>query len=392
MNQETKQFISRNKTADIHQLALQASRYPEVDVPFAIQQINGLQKVKLKIPLFYSTDNILFPIQLSLEQSSSESTAKYKSELCEGELLIDLTGGFGIDCSFMSRRFKRAFYVERNKELSEIAAHNFQILQQPHIQVFNTETEEFLAQNSEKADWIYIDPARRSSSGKKVVLLSDCEPDVAQLYPLLLSQSQRVMIKLSPMMDISAAVKELPTTSEIHILSVENECKEVLLILDQDKQTSQQIKTINILKDGQVNSFSFKSTEESGAIASYTNELADYLYEPDSSVLKSGAFKLISQQLNINKLHINSHLYTSSQLLIDFPGRTFRVQKVWEYSKQTCKEISSQLPKANISTRNFPLSVDELKKKLKMKDGGDIYLFATTLNNNQKILIETVKP
>ena len=311
MNQETLQFISQNKTADVHQLALQATRFSGIDMPFAVRQINGLQKVKHKIPLFYNTDNILFPVQLSLEQSSSESTAKYKSTLCEGNLLIDLTGGFGIDCCFMSAHFKEAIYVERNTELCELATHNFKVLNKQHIEINNTQTEDFLTKNTRKADWIFIDPARRSSAGKKLVLLSDCEPDVALLYPTLLEQAQKVMIKLSPMMDITAATKELPTVAEIHIISVENECKEVLLILAQENQSQQLIKTVHIRKDGSQSGIQFLANEEQAAIATYTNEVLEYLYEPDSSVLKSGAFKLISEKFKANKLHINSPLYTS---------------------------------------------------------------------------------
>lgn len=391
MNQETIQFISSNKTADIHQLALQATRFPGVDMPFAIRQINGLQKVKHKIPLFYNTDNILFPVQLSLEQSSSESTAKYKLTLCEGNLLIDLTGGFGIDCCFMSTQFEEAIYVERNTELCELALHNFRVLNKHHIAVNNTQSEDFLSKNTRKADWIFIDPARRSSAGKKVVLLSDCEPDVASLYPTLLEQAQKVMIKLSPMMDITAAIKELPTTSEIHIISVENECKEVLLILEQDIQSEQLIKTVHIRKDGTQTGIQFKASDEQTALATYTNEVSEYLYEPDSSIMKSGAFKLISEKFKTYKLHINSHLYTSSVFLNEFPGRVFKVSKVWKNSKLDIKELSQKLKQANISTRNFPLSPDELRKKLKIKDGGDTYLFATTVNNGDKIIIETSK-
>lgn len=391
MNQETLQFISQNKTADIHQLALQASRFSDVDMPFAVRQINGLQKVKHKIPLFYNTDNILFPVQLSLEQSSSESTAKYKSTLCEGNLLIDLTGGFGIDCCFMSTHFKEAIYVERNTELCELATHNFKVLNKQHIEINNTQTEDFLTKNTRKADWIFIDPARRSSAGKKLVLLSDCEPDVAQLYPTLLEQAQKVMIKLSPMMDITAATKELPTVAEIHIISIENECKEVLLILAQENQSQQLIKTVHIRKDGSQSGIQFLANEEQAAIATYTNEVLEYLYEPDSSVLKSGAFKLISEKFKANKLHINSHLYTSSECINEFPGRAFKVSKVWKNSKQNIKELSVKLKQANISTRNFPLSPEELRKKLKIKDGGETYLFATTLNNSEKVIIETNK-
>jgi hypothetical protein len=291
----------------------------------------------------------------------------------------------------MSAHFKEAIYVERNTELCKLATHNFKVLNKQHIEINNTQTEDFLTKNTRKANWIFIDPARRSSAGKKLVLLSDCEPDVAQLYPTLLEQAQKVMIKLSPMMDITAATKELPTVAEIHIISVENECKEVLLILAQENQSQQLIKTVHIRKDGSQSGIQFLANEEQAAIATYTNEVFEYLYEPDSSVMKSGAFKLISEKFKANKLHINSHLYTSSKCINEFPGRAFKVSKVWKNSKQDVKELSVNLKQANISTRNFPLSPEELRKKLKIKDGGETYLFATTLNNSEKVIIETNK-
>ncbi|HET7732383.1 MAG TPA: SAM-dependent methyltransferase, partial [Paludibacter sp.] len=371
-------------------LALQSARFPLVDMPLAIRQINGKQKIKAKVPLFYNTDDILYPAQLSLEQSSSESTAKYKSSLCEGNTLVDLTGGFGVDCCFMSERFKQATYVERQEELCELATHNFQTLNKPHIWVIHAETEKYLIE-MEHADWIFIDPARRSSSGKKVVLLSDCEPDVSALSTLLLQQATRVMIKLSPMMDITAAVNELPNSAEIHIVSVDNECKEVLLLLDQENHTNQKIRTINFGKKNKTEVFEFYQEEEAGTQIEYATTAEKYLYEPNASVMKSGAFKLIAKQCGLRKLHKNTHLYTSIKLSLDFPGRIFEVQNQWGNSKKELKELVEKNPKANISTRNYPLSVDELRKKLKIKDGGEVYLFGCTVGDDQKVIIECKK-
>jgi 16S rRNA G966 N2-methylase RsmD len=390
MNQETKQFIHQNTNADIHKLALQAARFPLVDMPLAIRQINGKQKIKTKVPLFYNTDDILYPVQLSLEQSSSESTAKYKSSLCEGNTLVDLTGGFGVDCCFMSERFRRVTYVERQEELCNLATHNFAALNKTHIRVVNAETEKFLTE-MEPTDWIFIDPARRSSAGKKVVLLSDCEPDVSALSPLLLQKSTRVMIKLSPMMDITAAVNELPNTAEIHIISVDNECKEVLLILDQEKHTNQKIKTINFVKSNKTEVFEFYQHDEATAQITYTAVAGKYLYEPNASVMKSGAFKLVANRYELHKLHKNTHLYTSNELHPDFPGRIFEIKKQWGNSKKELKELTAQIPKANISTRNYLVSVDDLYKKLKIKNGGDVYLFGCTLANEQKTILECRK-
>ena len=391
MNQETNLFISEHKEDDIHHLSLQSSRYPLVDMPLAIRQINGLQKVKLKIPLFFNSPDILFPVQLSLEQSSSESTAKYKSTLCEGNLLIDLTGGFGVDCCFMAVNFKKTVYVEQNQELCHLAVHNFNVLNRLQIEVRNVNAETFLSEFNQKADWIYIDPARRSSTGKKVVFLSDCEPNVAELAPVLLTKATKVMLKLSPMMDISAAVNELKHTAEIHIISIENECKEVLLILDNEVNKSPKIKTINLAKANKTELFEYKHDEEMSAEVNFATSLSGYLYEPNSAILKSGAFRLISERFGLDKLHINSHLYCSSNLIPDFPGRIFRMEKVWGNSKNELRELAQKIPKANISTRNYPISADELRKKLKIKDGGDIYLFASTAANENKLIIECRK-
>ena len=390
MNKETRQFIVENIEADIHQLAFQAARYPMVNMAFAICQINGMQKVKAKIPLFFNTEDVLYPVQLSLEQSSSESTAKYKHTLCEGNSLTDLTGGFGVDCCFMSEGFKHVTYVERQKELCELATHNFKVLGKNQIEVIHSETEKYLSGMS-RVDWIFIDPARRSSSGKKVVLLSDCEPDVAALSNELLAKATKVMIKLSPMMDITAAIRELSTASEVHIISVDNECKEVLLILNQSAPQNIRIKAVNLLKNEKIQLFEFHLNEESSARVTYTQKIEKYLYEPNASLMKSGAFKTVSQYFGIHKLHYNTNLYTSSELLLHFPGRIFETVKTWGNSKVEHKELALHLPKANIATRNYPISVDELRKKLKIKEGGDTYLFACTLANEQKIIVECRK-
>lgn len=389
MNSETKQFIANHSDDDVHQLALQSGRYPLVDMPLAIRQIVGKQKIKHKVPRFYNTQELLYPAQLSLEQCSSESTAKYKSGLCEGYSLVDLTGGFGVDCCFLSAHFKQVTYVERQTELCELATHNFRVLGENHITVVNAETEKYLS-DMEPVDWIFIDPARRSSVGKKVVVLSDCEPNVSALSALLLQKSNRVMIKLSPMMDISAALQELPNTSEIHIISVENECKEVLLILNQTIEKNQKVCTINFAKnENQV--FEYLIEDEIHADVSFTSEVHNYLYEPNAAIMKSGAFKLIGNRFNVFKLHKNTHLYTSNELSPNFPGRIFKVQKVWENSKKGMKELLAKVPKANITTRNYPIRVDELRKKLKIKEGGDVYLFACTLANEEKVIIECLK-
>jgi len=390
MNRETRQFIHENCNANVHELALKSARFPLVDMPLAIRQINGKQKIKTKIPLFYNNNDLLYPVQLSLEQSSSESTAKYKSTLCEGNTLVDLTGGFGVDCYFLAEHFKQVAYVERHAELCSLAEHNFSALGRNNIEVFQADAEKYLA-TMEPVDWIFIDPARRSETGKKVVLLSDCEPDVSALSPLLLQKATRVMMKLSPMMDITAALKELPTTGEVHIISVDNECKEVLLILNQSKLEKTSIKTINITKNNENRLFEYDLIEESTAEIRLTSDIKTYLYEPNASIMKSGGFKTIGSRFNLYKIHINTHLYTSFELSLQFPGRVFEVVKVWNNSKPELKELLQHVPKANITTRNYPIGTDELRKKLKIKEGGDSYLFACTLENDRKVIIECRK-
>jgi 16S rRNA G966 N2-methylase RsmD len=390
MNEETRQFILEHIDDDIHQLALQSGRFPLVDMPLVVRQINGKQKVKTKIPVFFLNDDILYPVQLSLEQSSSESTAKYKSTLCEGKRLTDLTGGFGVDCYFLSLRFEETSYVEKNIELCKIAIHNFKVLGRQNIEVINTSSEEFLAEMPH-SDWIFIDPARRSESGKKTVLLSDCEPDVSALSKILLEKASKVMIKLSPMLDITAALRELPDTSEIHIISVDNECKEILLILTRNADLNKKIKTINISKNKQNQVFEFSLDAETDYKTNYTSNVGTYLYEPNAAVMKSGSFKLVGSRFELSKLHSNTHLYTSYKLKVEFPGRIFKVEKVLDFSKQELKEFALKNPKANISVRNFPQSVEDLRKKLKIKDGGEIYLFACTLADRRKVIIECKK-
>jgi 16S rRNA G966 N2-methylase RsmD len=390
MNKETKQFILEHIDDDIHQLALQSSRFPLVDMPFAIRQINGKQKIKSKIPSFFQNNNILYPIQLSLEQSSSESTAKYKSTLCEGKTLTDLTGGFGIDCYFLAHHFEQVSYIEHNAELCEIAAHNFKALDLNNIKIIHADSEKYLSE-MEKVDWIFIDPARRSESGKKAVFLSDCEPNISALSSLLLQKATNVMIKLSPMLDITAAVRELPNTSEIHVISVENECKEILLILNQTSSSNKKIKTINLTKNKVNQCFQFNTDETTNATLTYTSIIEKYLYEPNASIMKSGAFKIIGNRFDLHKLQINTHLYTSNKLSLQFPGRVFEVIKIYNNSKSELKELTQQTQKANITTRNYPISVNELRKKLKIKEGGESYLFACTLSNEHKVIIECKK-
>lgn len=385
MNIETKKYIAEHLNDDIYKLALNKNNNKLIDNQLAISQIAGKQKVKNKIPSFFHRDDILYPAQLSLEQSSSELTAIYKSSLCNGKLLVDLSGGFGIDCCFMSENFESTVYVEKNKELCEIAAHNFKMLNKK-ISVLNSSAEETLP-TLEHADWIYVDPARRSEGGNKVVLLDQCEPNVSQLSFILLEKAANVMIKLSPMIDVYSLLQELNKTKEIHVVSIDNECKEVVVIMNKDSEQTPVIKTINLRKEKENQLFDFDLNDEKNAVMKIATVIEKYLYEPNAPILKSGAFKLIAERFDLKKLQQHTHLYTSNELKKNFPGRIFEVTKVWNNIKEELKTVK----KANISTRNYPINAEQLRKKWKVENGGDIYLFACTQHDSKKIIIECKK-
>ncbi|MFV0392165.1 MAG: THUMP-like domain-containing protein [Paludibacteraceae bacterium] len=390
MNQATKDFIKSFADEDVINLSLKRSKFYDVDIPLAIRQIEGKQKVRKKIPTFFVCEDLLYPVKLSLEQSSSEITADYKSKRCDGKVLVDLTGGFGVDSYFFSFRFEQIIYVERQEELCGLAEHNFKALKRTNIQVVCDSAEKYLTR-TKICDWIYLDPARRTANGKKTIRLVDSEPDVTNLAGKLLEKSENVMIKLSPMIDIASILKELPQTIEIHIIAVENECKEIIAIMKRSATGNLSIRTINIPNSKPVEIFDFQIGDEECASTQFANDLNDYLYEPNAAVMKSGAFKLISEQYAVAKLHNNSHLYTSNKLIRDFPGRIFRVKKIYDFSKEAIKQLRINSDSANLAIRNFPMTVDELRKRLKLLDGGDTYLFATTVQHEKRVLISCFK-
>ncbi|GAB1415220.1 hypothetical protein MASR2M117_06260 [Paludibacter sp.] len=397
MDNKIIKFIQEHINDDVLKLSLQSHRYPDIDMQFAIRQIVGLQKTKNKMPSLYNNLNLLFPRQLSIEQSSSEITAKYKASLFRGESFADLSGGFGIDYLFISQKFKHGLYVERNEELCRLAANNFKILEIDSFEIHHADSDKFL-EIMPRVDLIYIDPHRRSESGKKTIKISDCEPDVSVLCGKMLAKSQNVMIKLSPMLDIHQAISELSKIKEIHILSVENECKETLLILDGNineesdyNSNSIRIITNNFDKYGTNQVFSFTLDDEKKSEVQFASYPEHYLYEPNSSIMKSGAFRTISSRFGLRKFHVNTHLYTGDKLINDFPGRIFKIDKVFGSTKSDLKKIAVQIPKANISIRNYPLSVEEFKRKTGIKDGGDVYLFALQDNTNKFTILACQK-
>lgn len=386
---ETRLFIHEHQTDDVRLLALQAKKYPNVDMPVAITQIAGRQAAADKIPLWHATESIVYPRHLSLEQCSSEITARYKASLVKGNTLTDLTGGFGIDCAFLSIGFKETTYVERQEELCEIASHNFPLLGLKQIHVRNEDGVDYLKKMS-PVDCIFIDPARRNEHGGKTIAISDCEPDVEALEELLLTKAKQVMIKLSPMLDLTLALRNMRYVRQIHVISVNNECKELLLFLGKDTIEEVPIHCVNLTSKAN-QQFIFTRQQEQEAECSYTSVLKKYLYEPNTSILKAGAFRSIAAIFKLHKLHPNSHIYTSDELVTNFQGRTFQITSHCTFNKNEIKGMLSDLKKANITVRNFPSSVAELRKRVKLGDGGNAFLFATTLSNEQKILIRCEK-
>lgn len=379
------EFILQHTDDDIRDLALHKSKYPEVDMNEAIIQISGRQKAKHKLPTLFSNSEIRYPVQLSMEQCSSEQTAKYKASLISGKTIVDLTGGFGIDSLAFAEKFEHLTYVEQNAELCQIMQHNCQVLKRTNIEIRHSSCLDFLTKMP-NVDATYIDPARRDSGGNKIFRIQDCEPNLLEIADTLLSKSQQVMIKLSPMLDISQAIESLPKVSEIIIVSVENECKELLIILD-NHANEITYRCTNFLRNGEMDEliFSKKSLNESRAY--YINELKNggFLYEPNTSLLKSGAYNFVSEHFNVLKIAVNSHLYFSENLIEHFHGRTFQVIQIIPFNKRDTKILVKT--KANITTRNFPITVAEIRRRYNIKEGGDTYIFATTLSSGDLVFI-----
>ncbi len=462
MNQATIDFIRQHQDEDVRQLAFLGSKYPDVDMPFALDQIRGRQMARTKLPRWANIDGIIYPPHISMEQCSSEVTAMYKAELAArlvknnqqnarighslGKInFLDMTGGFGVDFSYIAAQLGvNSMYVERQAHLCEAAKENFERLGLKNAIVKNGDGVEVLhsfglqedesPQNAPNAEscqgrsakplqLIFIDPARRDDAGNKVVSLQDCTPDVTLLQDEMLEKSDFVIIKLSPMLDWHRAVSELKCVREVHIVSTGNECKELLLVLsssfgkktkfsvgaDEDKASKTDDETSHLkvycINDNQVMSYdesdksvvSIASGIECGIVelekcSSEENELSQdsskplYLYEPNASLMKAGCFGVISSRYGVKMFAKNSHLFVSEDPVADFPGRSFRIKAVSSFNKKDLKRQLSGITKANIATRNFPLSVTELRKRLKLKDGGDTYIFATTLSDESHVL------
>ena len=388
LNEATRQFIREHRWDDVQRLALQfkPAKDSAIDRLAALTQIAGRQAIVHKIPSWYEQEGIVYPARLSLEQCSSEATARYKASLLSGNSFTDLTGGFGVDTAFIAPQFAQAHYVERQAELVAIARNNFAVLGLNHIQTHPADGIAFL-KTMQAVDCLYLDPARRSATGKKMICIEDAEPNILVILDKLLAKAENVVIKLSPLLDIFMALKALKNVKQIHIVSVDNECKEALFLLRNDFSGEPAITGVNINKQA-VQSNTFTLSEEKNACISYTSDLKEYLYEPNRSLLKSGCYKSISLRYGVDKLHPDSHLYTSSCYRPDFPGRIFQIEAVSSFNKNDLKALLHNIRQAHITVRNFPLSVDRLRKQLKIKEGGEIYLFATTRANGRRVLLK----
>ena len=376
MNKVTEDFIREHADADVRQLALQAKKNPEVDLTYALEQIAGRQKAKMKLPSWAKIDGMVYPPHISMEQCSSELTAKYKAEIVPcGNCFVDLTGGFGVDFSFIAKKFKHAVYVERQNHLCAIASENFRLLGLDNAEAVNADGIEYLHQ-MDHADLVFIDPARRDDHGGRTYGIADCTPNVLEVMDELMQKTDMLLLKLSPMLDWRKAVRDLGGASEVHIVSVDNECKELLIMVRHDVQ---QIKVVcvNLLSNGERDVFEFDDTESTPMHQKISSKT--YLFEPNASIMKAGCFDEIQARFPIAQLDNNSHLFVSDHEIPDFPGRRFKIEHVTSMNKRELKEALAGIDRANIAVRNFPVSVAELRKKLKLKDGGDVFIFATTV-------------
>jgi hypothetical protein len=378
---EIQDFINNSLQANISKLALSKNPFPEIDWKDIINQIVSKNKSKTKLPTWFATEEIYYPPSLSIEQTSSEITAKYKADLLSGKSLIDLTGGFGVDCYYFSKKFEKVVHCEKNVELSEIVKHNYEKLHVNNIDCLAQNSTDILTDSETNFDWIYIDPSRRSDVKGKVFLLKDCLPNVPTSLDLYFSKSNNILIKTAPILDITAGINELNHIKSIHIIAIENEVKELLWILEKEYSGEIEITSVNIQKE-KTDSNSFilgRNTPTTFALPKM------FLYEPNAPLLKSGCSDNLSKTLEIDKLHPHSHLFTNMKL-IDFPGRRFMIETVIPFKKEELKKHIEK-KKMNITTRNFPLQVEEIRKKYKIAEGGIVYTFFTTNINDEKIVL-----
>ena len=404
VNEATWQYVQEHRMDDVRRLALSGGKSAEVDMSFALQQIAGWQTARRKLPSWAAIDGIIYPPHLNMEQCSSEQTAQYKAMVVSRNLgisksrnaemsknqgaFVDLTGGFGIDFYWMSQQFGKRTYVERNADLCDIARHNFQQLGL-EAEVVCAEAEDFLKEIP-PVDALFLDPARRDAHGSRTYGIEDCTPNVLELLPLLKEKADRIILKLSPMLDWRKAVSDLGGVSEVHIVSVDNECKELLLVIRKDLPTNPLLVCVDGDRTFRViptvgthhshgGNASFPRWESLVPTEGTFREL--YLYEPNASIMKAGCFREVAEAFAVEPLSANSHLFVSDHEVKDFPGRQFVVKAMTSMNKQELKQVLAGIDKANIAVRNFPMTAEQLRKKLKLKDGGDVFIFGTTLSD-----------
>ena len=393
-------FIVANEGADVTRLLL--GKAPQgINLPLCCKCIQAREKMKIKAPLWYSNPSLAYPFAVSVEQGSSQATALFKQSIISGLLnskliTADLTGGMGIDSFFISRIASKHYYFERNAELCAATEYNFRQLGVGNIEVSNRDiTDDDCAALRELEgkgiSLLYIDPARRTASGGKAILLQDYEPNVIELQERLFAVSRHILVKVSPMADIKLNLRHLPHTAAVYVVAVANECKELLFLMDREAVNNDvDIISISLDTNGLKNEFRFRPGEEEAAEATYATELGKYLYEPGKAILKGGAYKLISQRYGCRKLAPSTHLYTSDEIIEDFPGKIFKVEEVVPFNKKSLKEVASKHPKADLTARNFPMDTNALKKLSGIKDGGNRHIFAVTLCNGAKVLAVTL--
>jgi 16S rRNA G966 N2-methylase RsmD len=381
LHQKVQQFIAKNLKSDITKLILKGSPFNAVSIQEIANQIIAKQKSEKKLPTWFSTENIYYPEKINIEQTSSEITAKYKSEMVSGASIIDITGGFGVDCFYFSKKFKDVIHCEINEVLSTIVKHNYKQLAIHNIDTFSGDGIKYLKNTAAFFDCIYIDPSRRNEVKGKVFLLQDCLPNVPENIDFLFTKTTQILLKNSPILDITSAINELKFVKEVHVIAIKNEVKEVLFLLEKEYINGVSIKTSNIQKN-KIQQFNFKYLNKE--IATYSKPL-NYLYEPNAAILKAGGFQQVSKKLNVFKIHQHSHLYTSEKL-IDFPGRVFKIETIIFYDKKKINKLLTE-KKANITTRNFPKTVAQIRKETKIKDGGTTFLFFTTDLNNKLMVV-----
>lgn len=372
------QFVQDHRNDDPALLLLKYHGSVNFDIKEAVQQIAVRQKARTKLPAWTAHQKTIFPVSLSLEQSSSEQTALFKAKFVQGETLIDLTGGFGVDAFFLGEKFRKVIYIERQKKLAEIVEHNFRLLSKdfPKFRIISTDSMEFLKQTNQCFDWLYIDPARRGGNNQKLFKLADCEPNVRAYWPLMKEKSQSIMIKASPRLDIKAVLSELPDVQQVLVVAVKNEVKEVLLVwgklLD---EAETKISAFDLQNDREL-SFGFTFKEEASSQVFYEFP-QQYLVEPNAAIMKAGGFKSFALRYGLSKLHPNTHLYTSPQLPKEIPGKIFKIIQEVKLDRKELKRLFP-LGQVNVVVRNHPLKAKDLKKKYNLTDGGTEYLIATT--------------